>query len=180
VADLRRVVDAAGDAGIYVLLDLQPGQTDFLTQAMRYRSLLTRPHVGLALDPEWRLGPQERHLEQIGAVGISEINRVIGWLADLTEHRRLPQKMVLLHQFRLSMLPDRAQLDTSRGALAYVIQMDGQGSQDQKLETWSNVIADPPAGAWFGWKNFYDEDQPMRSPAQTMVLEPRPVFVSHQ
>jgi len=33
----------------------------------------------------------------------------------------------------------------------------------------------PPGGVWFGWKNFYDEDQPLRSVAQTMAVEPRPV-----
>jgi hypothetical protein len=32
----------------------------------------------------------------------------------------------------------------------------------------------------FGWKNFYDEDQPLRSPAATMALDPPPVFVSYQ
>ena len=42
-------------AGLYVVLDLQPGHTDFLTQAIRYEALLAQPHVGLALDPEWRL-----------------------------------------------------------------------------------------------------------------------------
>ena len=41
---------------MYVVLDLQPGRTDFLTQAKRYEPLLALPHVGLALDPEWRLG----------------------------------------------------------------------------------------------------------------------------
>ena len=54
---IRPWVDAAGAAGFYVALDLQPGHTDFLTQAMRYEELLALPHVGLALDPESRLAP---------------------------------------------------------------------------------------------------------------------------
>lgn len=177
---LRTAVDAAGDAGVYVLLDIQPGRTDFLSQAKRYRGLLRRPHVGLALDPEWRLRPGQRHLEQIGAVGIGEVNAVVTWLADLVDDHHLPQKMLLLHQFRLSMLRDRARLDTSRDALSYVIQMDGQGPQDTKLETWRSVTAAAPERVHFGWKNFYDEDTPLRSPADTMALEPTPVFVSYQ
>ena len=52
---IRPWVDAAGAAGFYVVLDLQPGHADFLTQAMRYEELLAFPHVGLALDPEWRI-----------------------------------------------------------------------------------------------------------------------------
>jgi hypothetical protein len=180
VDDLRPAVDAAGAAGVYVLLDLQPGRTDFLTQARRYRSLLREPHVGLALDPEWRLGRGERHLEQIGSVDVDEVNAVSAWLADLVEEHHLPQKMFLLHQFRLSMLSERERLNTSRDELAYVIQMDGQGPQSTKLETWRSVTADPPDGVHFGWKNFYDEDTPTRSPAGTMALDPPPVFVSYQ
>jgi hypothetical protein len=49
--ELRPWVEAAGEAGVYVVLDLQPGRADFLTQAQRYESLLELPHVGLALDP---------------------------------------------------------------------------------------------------------------------------------
>ena len=51
VDELRPLVEAAGEAGLSVVLDLQPGRTDFLTQAKRYTELLELPHVGLALDP---------------------------------------------------------------------------------------------------------------------------------
>lgn len=180
IAELEPAVRAAGRAGLYVLLDIQPGRTDFLTQARRYRRLLRLPHVGLALDPEWRLRPGQRHLEQIGSVGIAEVNEVAGWLADLTRRRLLPQKMLLIHQFRLSMVRDRDRLDTSRHELAYVIQMDGQGPQGSKIETWRAITAAPPDGVHFGWKNFYDEDTPVRSPEETMALTPPPVFVSYQ
>jgi hypothetical protein len=180
IADLRPAVEAARDAGIYVLLDLQPGRTDFVTQAKRYRSLLRQPHVGLALDPEWRLRPGEVHLEQIGSVGIDEVNAVGDWLAGLVRRQRLPQKMLLLHQFRISMLRNRDRLDTSHDELAFVVQMDGQGPQGTKLETWAAIRADAPPRLRFGWKNFYDEDTPTRSPADTMALEPPPVFVSYQ
>jgi hypothetical protein len=78
------------------------------------------------------------------------------------------------------MLPGRERLDTSRDALAYVIQMDGQGPQEAKLDTWRAVTASAPDNVRFGWKNFYDEDQPTRSPTDTMALDPTPVFVSYQ
>ncbi len=57
IEKIRPWVDAARAAGVYVVLDLQPGRTDFLTQAKLYAELLMQPHVGLALDPEWRLQP---------------------------------------------------------------------------------------------------------------------------
>ena len=64
VSALRPYVDYAADHRVYVLLDLQPGRTDFLTQAKRYEELLVQPQVGLALDPEWRLGPDQVHIHQ--------------------------------------------------------------------------------------------------------------------
>ena len=50
---IRPWVEIAAANGLYVVLDLQPGRTDFLTQAKIYEEFLRLPHVGLALDPEW-------------------------------------------------------------------------------------------------------------------------------
>lgn len=180
VADLTPWVDAAQRAGIYVVLDLQPGTTDFLTQAKIYETLLTRPNVGLALDPEWRLKPGQRHMRQIGSVSAEEVNAVADWLADLTARRQLPQKMLLLHQFKLSMLADRQAVDTSRPELAMVIQMDGHGPTSVKFDTWNALRAGAQPGFHFGWKNFYDEDSPTLTPGQTMAVRPTPWFVSYQ
>ncbi len=176
---IRPWVDAAAAAGLYVVLDLQPGHTDFLTQAMRYEALLAQPHVGLALDPEWRLAPGERHLHDIGQVSADEVNRVASWLAELTRRHHLPQKLLVLHQFRLDMLPDRSNIRVDP-EVALVVQMDGLGLQETKLETWQAITAGRPAGIQFGWKNFYDEDSPLRSPAETVSLEPSPVYISYQ
>lgn len=181
VAQLRPWVDAARDAGVYVVLDLQPGRSDFLSQARRYAELLAEPNVGLALDPEWRLGPTQVHRAQIGSVGVDEVNAVIGWLAALTREKALPQKLFMLHQFRISMISGRERLDTTRDELAVVIHADGFGTPSTKFATWSAMhVAAPPNIHW-GWKNFIDEDTPMFTPQQTMAVGPtRPVFVSFQ
>ncbi|MFP5309430.1 MAG: hypothetical protein ACLGIR_07625 [Actinomycetes bacterium] len=177
---LRPWVDAAGEAGVYVVLDLQPGRTDFVTQAQEYAELLREPHVGLALDPEWRLRPDQVHLRQVGQVGVEEVQATADWLAALVREEALPQKLLLLHQFQLRMLPDRERLVTPP-ELVTVVQMDGQGSQPAKLDTWRVLTTSPaPAGALFGWKNFLDEDLPTRSVADTVTLDPAPVFVSYQ
>lgn len=179
--DLRPLIDAAAAAGIYVVLDLQPGHTDFLTQARQYESLLELPNVGLALDPEWRLAPGQVHLRQIGSVSAAEINSVATWLADLTNERGLPQKMFVLHQFRLYMITDRETLDVSRPELATLIHVDGLGTQGAKQETWAVLHRDAPEGVHWGWKNFYDEDLPMLTPEQTMQgVSPAPDLVTYQ
>ena len=179
VDELRPLVEAAGAAGMAVVLDLQPGRQDFLTQAQLYADLLALPYVGLALDPEWRLAPDQVHLRQIGSVGIDEVNATIAWLADFTAQRHLPQKMLVLHQFASRMIVDRPRLDTSRDELALVIHVDGQGGQPDKAGTWNAIRADAPAVHW-GWKNFYDEDVPMLDPTQTFQVQPTPDLVSYQ
>ena len=178
---LRPWIDQAAASGVYVVIDLQPGRTDFLTQAKQYQSLLELPNVGLAIDPEWRLGPDQVPLRQIGSVGAAEVNEVTSWLADLTNEKSLPPKMFVLHQFQLRMLQDRASIDTSRPELAMLIHADGQGAQPDKQATWSALHRDAPAGIAWGWKNFYDEDTPMLTPEQTMQeVSPLPDLVTYQ
>jgi hypothetical protein len=137
--------------------------------------------VGLALDPEWRLGPGEVHLTQIGSVSIDEVNRVVTWLADLTRAGDLPQKLLVLHQFQVRMIPERERLDTSRDELAVMVHADGQGTQGDKQATWQALRqTDPDAVSW-GWKNFYDEDAPMLTPEETIAqVNPRPQLISYQ
>ncbi|MET0931515.1 MAG: hypothetical protein ABWX74_18485 [Aeromicrobium sp.] len=181
VEALRPMVDAAEKAGIYVVLDLQPGRTDFLTQAKKYRSLLERPHVGLALDPEWRLTRKQKHLVQIGSVTAAEINRTSAWLADLTRDHALPQKVFVLHQFSSSMIKHRGRVDTSRPELATVIHVDGSGPQGAKQGTWRTLRRNAPPGVGWGWKNFVDEDDPMLNALQTWRrVAPHPDLISYQ
>ncbi len=178
--DLRPWVDAAGEAGIYVVLDLQPGRTDFLTQARAYEELLVEPHVGLALDPEWRLEPDQVHLEQVGRVDVEEVEETADWLADLVRRETLPPKVFLLHQFQQRMVTDRERLDTSRDELVPLVHADGHGTPAQKADTYRALQAGAPEGMRWGWKNFYDEDTPTMTPAETMAEDPLPDFVSYQ
>lgn len=181
IKKLATWVSRARQAGVYVVLDLQPGRSDFLTQAEAFVPLLSQSNVGLALDPEWRLGPGQVPLEQIGSVDITEVNRTIAWLAGLTKQKQLPQKLLLLHEFRPSMISNRQALETSYTELAYAIQMDGQGSQPDKMNSWEAITSDPPKpNVYFGWKNFFSKDAPMRSPKETLRLIPQPQYVSYQ
>lgn len=180
VGALQPWVRAATKAGMYVTLDLQPGRTNFLTQAKHYQSLLKMPRVGLALDPEWKLGRKQRPLRQIGSVGISEVNSVVRWLARLTSRDRLPQKLLELHEFRLTMIRDIQKLDTRHADLAVVVNMDGQGAPRTKQQTWAAVVNGAPKGVFFGWKDFYVKDTPMLSPRPTLDHKPQPVLISYQ
>lgn len=181
VATLRPLVDAAREAGQYVVLDLQPGREDFLTQAHYYEELLREPHVGLALDPEWRLKPDQVHLRQIGQVGVEEVDEVVTYLADLTREHHLPQKFLVLHAFQNRMIVGLDDVDRSRDELEILVHVDGQGGQGAKQTTWATLQRYAPSITSWGWKNFIDEDVPMLTPGQTIAnVHPTPVFISYQ
>ena len=54
---IRRYLKAARKAKALLILDIQPGRSDFFTETKRLRKWLKEPDVGLALDPEWRMAP---------------------------------------------------------------------------------------------------------------------------
>ena len=180
IADLKPWIDTAEQAGMYVILDLQPGRGDFLTQAKEYEELLLEPHVGLALDPEWRLEPHQFHLRQVGSVKAAEVNQVVDWLAQLVRENNLPQKLLMVHQFSHEMITDRSEIRTTP-ELAVMIHMDGQGRSDLKFNTYAEITRGAlENGWWWGWKNFYDEDFPTLTAEQTLTVRPVPYVVSYQ
>ncbi len=180
VASLRPWVRAANKAGLYVILDLQAGRANLLAQAKLYQPLLKLPDVGLALDPEWKLQPGQLPMHQIGSVSVTQVNSVISWLAALTARYHLPQKVLVLHQFQLSMIQGESKLDTHNSDLAIVIHMDGQGAPASKQQTWNAIVRAAPRGVFFGWKNFFLKDHPMLNPRQTMRHRPQPVMISYE
>lgn len=180
IADLKPWIDTAEQSGMYVILDLQPGRGDFLTQAKEYEELLLEPHVGLALDPEWRLKPNQFHLQQIGSVDAAEVNQVVDWLAQLVRDNNLPQKLLMVHQFSHEMITNRSEIRTTP-ELAVMIHMDGQGRSDLKFNTYAEITRGAlENGWWWGWKNFYDEDFPTLTAEETLTVRPVPYVVSYQ
>lgn len=173
-------LDAAAAAGIHVVFDLQTGRARFPDQAREYEALWRFPHTSIALDPEWRVGPTERPGGGfIGSVDAAEVNETIDYIDALIRQHQLPPKMCIVHQFTPSMITNKEQIRGTEN-VQVVIQMDGFGSLELKRGSWGRTVADLPVGAFAGWKNFYDEDQPTPTPAETMANEPTPHFVSYQ
>jgi hypothetical protein len=174
---IRRYLKAARKAKALLLLDIQPGRSDFFTEATRLRKWLKEPDVGLALDPEWRMGPGEVPGKVIGHVGAREVNATTAWLSQLVQRKHLPQKLVLVHQFTDSMVPEQ-ELKRPDG-LAYVLNVDGFGSQELKIAKYHDFVRQAP-GFRRGFKLFYQEDANTMSPGQVMRLSPRPDVVVYE
>ena len=176
-AQVRRYIDAAHRVGALVVLDVQPGRADFLDVAKSWRWALRDPWVGLALDPEWRMGPHGVPGRRIGSVSAAEVNRVSAWLDGLTAREGLPEKVFMLHQFRTDMVRHIERVQ-DRDNLALVQHVDGFGTPAQKLGTFRAVVR--PRKFALGFKLFYDEDIPRMRPAQVLAIRPRVSFVSFQ
>ena len=173
-------IDAINSAGGYAIIDLQPGRMTLLNQAKKYERLLKKPYVGLALDPEWRLFGNEKPMEKIGHVDAHEINDVVSWLDTLIENNHLPQKPLVVHQFKMNMIHHRERMITGTDNVDMVIHIDGNGTQSIKMDTWHVIQQDLDPAISVGWKNFYDEDKPMLTPRATMAIQPQPNFISYQ
>ena len=71
---IDRYLAAARKAKMLLVLDIQPGRADFLTEVKVFERWLEQPDVSLALDPEWHVGPGEVPGKTIGSVDASEVN----------------------------------------------------------------------------------------------------------
>ena len=176
-AQVQKYIDAAHRHDALLLLDIQPGRSDFLTAAKRWAWALKDPYVGLALDPEWRMGKHGVPGTRIGSVGAGEVNRVSAWLRDLVTRHALPQKLFVLHQFRTDMIDNIGQIEPRRG-LVMVQHVDGFGTPGQKLATFHAVSR--PQQFFMGFKLFYDEDTRRMRAADVRRINPKVRFVSFQ
>jgi len=174
---VRQYVRAARRHQAYLVLDLQPGRSTFLSQARQLRWALSKPWVGLALDPEWRMGQGEVPGEQIGHVRAVEVNRLSAWLSKLTRRKDLPEKILMLHQFRTDMVRNPQRIK-QRPGLAMVQHVDGFGTRSQKLDTYHTV--ERAEQFTMGFKLFYDEDSNLFRPRRVLKIRPRVQFVSYQ
>lgn len=163
--------------GGMLILDIQPGRSSLLTDAQALEPWLVRPDVALALDPEWELAAGQRPDQQIGQTTAAEINRVSAWLEQLTVAHHLPQKLLVVHQFRASMVEDKPAV-SSQPDLAIVFNMDGFGGSANKASIYHLLASDT---RWtLGYKLFYDRDRPLQTPSQVLALVPPPQVVEYE
>ena len=177
-AVIERYLRAARKAKALLVLDIQPGRSDFYTEATRLERWLSEPDVGLALDPEWRMGPDQVPGKVIGSVEAREVNAVSAWLAGLVTRNKLPQKLLLIHQFTDDMVDD-TQLQ-ERPELAMVLNADGFGTQELKRVKYRAFTSSPRSFFGKGFKLFYREDTDLMRPREVLRLRPPPDVVVYE
>jgi hypothetical protein len=177
-ATIDRYLQAARKEKALLVLDVQPGRANFLGEVKRLRPWLEQPDVSLALDPEWRVGPGQIPGKVIGTVSAGEVNRVTRYVRRIVRQKKLPQKLLLIHQFTDDMVPDKQSLLRPR-ELAVTINVDGFGGQPDKIAKYTE-FASGARGFHHGFKLFYEEDTNLLTPKQVQRLRPRPEVVVYE
>jgi hypothetical protein len=177
-AMIDRYLKAARKERALLVLDVQPGRANFMTEVRRLRPWLEQPDVSLALDPEWRVGPGQVPGKVIGTVSAAEVNRVIRYVRGIIRDKDLPQKLLLIHQFTEDMIPDKQKL-LRPSELAVTINIDGFGDRPNK-EAKYHEFARSERGFHHGFKLFYEEDTGLMTPKQVLRLRPRPEIVVYE
>lgn len=178
---IDRWVRLTRDNGILLFLDIQFGRSTIDREFPHVAPFLREPHVHLALDPEFAWGPDEYPLIDIGHIDGAVVNRAQDLLEKLTIENRLPNKMLVVHQFRPDMLKDKASIRPSQW-VETVIDADGFGSPSLKLDQWNRVIREDNVQRP-GIKLFYRQDAKnggLMSEADVMALTPTPLVIIYQ
>jgi hypothetical protein len=176
---IRRYQRVARRERLLLLLDIQPGRSTFIAEARRLRRWLRLPNVGLALDPEWNMGPAGVPGEGIGSVDAAMVNRVARLMARISRRHGLPQKLLIVHQFTEAMLRGEGGL-RARRRVAIVLNADGFGTPEQKRSKYAQLAPPRPSPLEPGFKLFYEEDTDLMSPGEALALKPPPRLIVYE
>lgn len=175
---IQSLLDEARANNFKLILDIQPGRSTVADEVAALRPFLSEPDVYLALDPEFAMADCEVPGKQIGQMSAQDVNAALTALEEVIAEHRLPPKVLIVHQFRIDMLPDKKPIQASP-SVDVVLNMDGIGSQSLKRSSY-RMVMQHGALEFPGIKLFYRQDTNLFTPAQVMSLVPKPSVVIYQ
>ena len=175
---IDRYLRAARRSKSLLVLDIQPGRSDFLGEARRLERWLREPDVGIALDPEWHAGPTEIPGQTIGSATADEINQVARYVSGIVRSGDLPEKLFVVHQFTEGMIANKPGVLRLPG-LAVTFNADGFGDRANKVSKYELFTSELPR-ADDGFKLFFEEDTNLMSPREVLALHPPPDLVVYE
>ena len=174
---------AAREAKALLLINIQPGHSDFITEAKYYEKYLHEPEVGLALDPEWQMHGNQKPGIFYGQTTGTAVNEVAQFMADIIKADDLPEKALVYHQVNGSVVKDEKDLVPHEG-IALIKGVDGLGPAPTKVVTYNYLVKDMPATTHAGFKLFFDEDtannNKLMTPDDVFKLTPIPEYVMYE
>lgn len=183
--NVRKYLKATRRCGGLLLLNIQPGRSEFLPELKYYEEFLKEPDVGVALDPEWAMDPDKIPNRHLGRTDGAELNESAIYLSNLVKEHNLPEKVMVFHQFNHAAVEKVRQLKPQEG-VALVRSIDGLGGPGPKKDTYKSFKKGRPKYIHPGFKLFYTEDvQPpwgsrLMTPAEVMKLKPQPEYILYE
>jgi hypothetical protein len=166
-----------------LLLNIQPGHSDFLTEVKSFESYLHEPDVGLALDPEWSMKGNQRPGVFYGQTTGPILNEVAEYLSTLIAADNLPEKAMVFHEVNRGIVKDE-QLVKPFPGVAVIKSVDGLGPVHAKIATYGNLMETMTAGVHPGFKLFFDEDtrngSRLMTATEVLALSPQPEYVMYE
>jgi hypothetical protein len=179
-AVIDRYLAAARRAHALLILDIQPGHAEFMNEVRALYPYLEHPDVGVALDPEWKVPADQVPGKVIGSTDSSVVNQVSSYLDGIVRTHKLPQKLLVVHQFTNDMI-GRKELLTQPPGVALTLNVDGFGDQPVKIAKYGEFMRAPAERRFHaGFKLFYHEDTNLMKPRQVLRLRPPPEFVVYE
>lgn len=179
---IARYLRAARRHDAALILDVQPGTSNFVDELRPLEKWLKEPDVHLALDPEWRMRPGVQPGSEIGWVSGGEVTATLNRVARIVRANDLPPKLVIVHRFTDGMIKDLESVDVPKEIVG-VISIDGVGSRTDKIHTYDRIAPTLPKPWLPGFKVFYEEDAEaggIMYGSQVMSLKPRPHVVLYE
>jgi hypothetical protein len=192
---INLVSDWAAKKNAILFLDVQVGHSTVQEELPRLIPFLKRPNVMLGIDPEFSMKLRERVGEEgvpekkrskpgdrIGTMDASDVNYAISLLSDVVKQNNLPPKVLVIHRFTRKMLTNANQIKLDP-RVQVVINMDGWGQPWLKYDSYRAYVEAEPV-QFTGFKLFYHNDtkkgDPILTPSEVLLLNPKPLYIQYQ
>jgi len=180
---IRQYLDAARRHHALLLLNIQPGRASFVDEVHALARWLREPDVGLALDPEWAVGPGQTPGRVFGSTTGAVIDQVSAYVDGIVRANDLPQKVLVVHQLNPGIVRGFEKV-RARPGVVVIKSVDGIGSPGAKVATWKRLVKNLPPALHPGFKLFFDEDTAgglkLMTPSQVLALRPQPEYVLYE
>ncbi|HTB75479.1 MAG TPA: hypothetical protein VK762_19645 [Polyangiaceae bacterium] len=182
-AVVEQYLRAARASKALLLLNIQPGQSDFLSEVKAYEKYLREPDVGVALDPEWAMRPKQLPGRSFGQTDGQTITAVANYLSGIVAEEKLPEKALVFHQVNNWVLKDEPELKPAPGVI-FIKSVDGLGAVASKIKTYDYLTGSMASDVHPGFKLFFDEDtrngSRLMTPKEVLALSPKPEYVMYE
>lgn len=139
VATIYSYIEFTRAHGMVLFLDVQMGRRSVPEEVQRLQRYLQQPHVHLAVDPEFDVGPEEIPTIDIGRVTAADIRWTQDYLVQLSRDHGIPPKILIVHQFTVEMIVNKSLMRPVRG-VQLVIDVSLWGTPQQKRAAYEQFV----------------------------------------